>query len=229
MLLAGVLALCLASCTVASSSSSTGSSSAVQPEPKAALTYVAIGASDTYGIGADDPQSQNWPVDLVGLINGGARLINLGIPAIHLHEALNVELPVALDSHPNLVTIWLAVNDLADGVSLATYKPDLDQLLARLTSALPHARILVANVPDLTLLPRFQGVDSTTLHQQIDAYNAVIAFSVARYHVRLVDLYQRWGELARHPEYISGDGFHPNALGYSELAKIFYQVLQEKS
>jgi lysophospholipase L1-like esterase len=33
--------------------------------------------------------------------------------------------------------------------------------------------------------------------------------------------------MAAHPEYISSDGFHPNALGYTKLAEFFYQVLQE--
>ncbi len=143
----------------------------------AKLTYVAIGASDTYGVGADDPETQNWPADLSTLLGRQVHLINLGVPNIDVHAALGVELPIALDAHPDLVTVWLAVNDLADNVPVASYAHDLDLLLARLRICAPHARIAVANVPDLTLLPRFKSSNVQTLRTQILAYNNVIASS----------------------------------------------------
>lgn len=224
-----LLSNCLVSCSVFSGDQAPTGSLRVQQPPRARLTYVAIGASDTFGTGADDPPSQNWPADLTVKLGNDVHLVNLGIPGIHAHDALNIELPVALDSHPNLVTVWLAVNDLVDNVPLDSYSHDLDQLLGKLQATVPRARVLVANVPDLTLLPRFQSQpqEIQALREQIQAYNAAIAAVVQRHHAVLVDLYQDWRELANHPEYISDDGFHPNAIGYSRLAEIFYQVLQK--
>ena len=144
---------------------------------------------------------------------------------MHAHDALNAELPVALDTHPDLITIWLAVNDIADNVTLDSYSHDLDLLLGRIQSALPHTRVMVANVPDITLLPHFKGYNAQLLHMEINAYNHTIAEIVDRHHGLLVDLFQRWGELTSHPEYISDDGFHPNALGYTRVAEVFDQVL----
>ena len=134
----------------------------IQQPSKSRLTYVAIGASDAFGLGTDDPASQNWAADLAAKLGRGVRLIDLGIPGIHLHNALNVELPVALDSHPDLVTIWLAVNDLADNVPLDSYSHDLYLLISRLQAGAPHARIAVANLPDLTLVPHFHNRDPLT-------------------------------------------------------------------
>lgn len=219
------LAIALVACNIVPNGQATAPQLVIQPAPHARLTYVAIGASDTFGTGTDDPSSQSWPSDLAEKLGNGARLINLGIPGMHAHDALNAELPVALDTHPDLITIWLAVNDLADHVTLDSYSHDLNLLLDRVQSALPHVRIMVANVPDVTLLPYFQQYDHHLLHSQINAYNTAIADIVQRHHGWLVDLYQRWGELASHPEYISDDGFHPNALGYTRIAEIFDQVL----
>ena len=199
----------------------------VQQAPKARLIYVAIGASDTYGIGTDDPQTQSWPADLSAKLGDSVHFINLGIPGVHADSALSVEVPIALDNHPDIVTVWLAVNDLADGVSLADYRQSLDTLLAHLQTLTPHTRILVANVPDITFLPRFQTENAQVLHTRIAAYNTVIASLVQKHHAVLVDLYARWQDLANHPDYISDDGFHPNAFGYAAIATIFYQVLQE--
>jgi lysophospholipase L1-like esterase len=222
------IALCfvvafLVSCN-ASSDGSTGSRLLVQQAPKARLTYVAIGASDTFGVGAEDPQTENWPADLATTLGSGIHLVNLGIPGISLHQALNVEVPVALDAHPDLVTVWLAVNDLASNVPLDSYSRDLDLLLSRLQAGTRHARIAVANVPDLTLLPYFSA-DDPQLYTQIQAYNSAIASIVKRHHAILVDLYRQWRALRNHPEYISNDGLHPSTLGYTQIALLFDQAL----
>jgi lysophospholipase L1-like esterase len=198
----------------------------VQQDPHVRLTYVAIGASDTFGIGADDPQTENWPTDLAAKLGNGVQLINLGVPGITAHQAIKIELPVALDAHPDLVTIWLAVNDIIDNVPVASYAHDLDQILARLQAVNPHVQIVFGNVPDLSLLPYFASYDQGSLMQTAQAYNAAIAAIVARHHAILVNLYQQWRVLSLHPEYLSGDGLHPSTLGYSKLAELFYQAWQ---
>jgi lysophospholipase L1-like esterase len=226
---AGFFVCCLLFCCAACDPFSTAQQStpgAILQQPSSKLTYVAMGASDTYGVGADDPDMQNWPADLSTLLGRQVHVINLGVPNIDLHSALGVELPIALDEHPSLVTIWLAVNDLADNVPVANYAHDLDLLLTRLRTSLPHARIAMANVPDITLLPHFKSYDVQKLRTQIQAYNSVIASSVARHSALLVDLYK--SDLAQHPEYISSDGFHPNTIGYTQIAQLFYQVLKNK-
>lgn len=222
-----ILSLPLAACALPFSSATTSTSLPLQTAPAAQLTYVAIGASDTFGTGTDDPDRQSWPVDLVNKLGPGARLINLGIPGIDVPDALNMELPVALDTHPDLVTVWLATNDVVDKVPLATYAHDLSSLLQQLHTADPHAEVLVANIPDLTLLPRFQQSDLKELSATVASYNAVISTAVEQNHAVLVDLYQQEQMLADHPEYISSDGFHPNALGYEQVATIFYQTYQK--
>ncbi len=216
----------LAACSIPTTSGQAGTKVVVQQNPKARLTYVAIGASDTFGIGADDPSTENWAADLAAKLGAGVRLVNLGIPGITLHEALNTEVPVAIDAHPDLVTVWLALNDLANNVPIASYSHDLDLLFTRIQAAAPHARIAIANVPDLTLLPYFNTTDPQTLYAQIQSYNDAIASVAKRHSVIVVDLYQNWQELRNHPEYISGDGLHPSTLGYTQIADLFYQALQ---
>jgi lysophospholipase L1-like esterase len=218
--------LFLASCGSVAPGSTVAHSTAVQHSPKARLTYLAIGASDAFGLGADDPQTQNWAADLARKLGSGVYLINLGIPGITLHQALQVELPVALDTHPNLITIWLAVNDIGNYVPPAQYARDLETLLSRLQAAAPHAVIEMANVPDLRLLPYFQQrYNQQYVYKAVLAYNAIIAAAAQRHHVILIDLFDKWQILRQHPEYISSDGFHPSTLGYEQLANLFYQTL----
>ena len=191
------------------------------------ITYVAIGASDTFGIGTSDPYNENWPTDLAEKLGQKVHLINLGIPGVTLHNALNLELPIALDSHPELVTIWLGVNDIDDKVPINSYSLDLDSMLTRLESQAPTAQILIANIPDLTLLPYFSSYNQQQLHQIIVEYNAAIAHEAQQHHAILVNLSQQNYNLRDHPEYISNDGLHPTDLGYVEIADLFYKTLQQ--
>lgn len=190
------------------------------------LTYVALGASDTFGIGADDPYTENWPTDLSHLLGSQAHLINLGVPGVTLHSALATELPIALDSHPNLVTIWLAVNDVAAQVPVNGYSHDLNTMLSRLHAAAPHARIAVGNVPDLLHVPFFHTYNQAVLRQQMLSYNTAIARIVQRQHAILVDLSTQGYDLQTFPEYVSHDGLHPSSSGYLRLAQLFYNALQ---
>ena len=191
------------------------------------ITYVAIGASDSFGIGTSDPYTENWPTDLADKLSQKVHLINLGIPGITLHDALNVELPIALDSHPELVTIWLGVNDIVDKVPIHSYAHDLDFLLASLESQTHPARILIANIPDLTLLPFFASYNKQKLSNVIEEYNRTIAQEAQLHHALLVNLSQQNYNLRDHPEYVSIDGLHPTDLGYLQLAELFYKTLQQ--
>jgi lysophospholipase L1-like esterase len=190
------------------------------------FTYAALGASDGYGIGTADPDDDNWPTVLSGALERPVHLVNLGIPATTAGQAIQTELPVALDAQPDLVTVWLATNDFAGGVPLGTYSQQLRSLLHSLRQG-THARIFVGNLPDLALLPRFAGVDATALEARVRAWNAAIAADCHDEGATLVDLYAGWTELAQHPEYISGDGFHPSTIGARRLAEIFSSVIHQ--
>src|SRR5258706_568522 len=52
------------------------------------FTYVALGASDAYGIGTDDPQDENWPTVLALQLGADTHLVNLGVPGTTLKQAL---------------------------------------------------------------------------------------------------------------------------------------------
>lgn len=184
------------------------------------ITYVAIGASDAFGIGTTDPDRQNWPTVLAGNLGRSIHLINLGIPGETVAQAQQNELPVALDSRPQIVTVWLAVNDITDRVPVATYSQQLQSLLATLHQK-THAQIFVGNIPNLTLLPAFANQDTTALLALVQQWNAAIATACDATGAHLVNLFAQWNELANHPEYISSDGLHPSTIGAQRLADVF--------
>jgi acyl-CoA thioesterase I len=196
--------------------------------PSGPITYVALGASDAVGVGSDQPGSQGYVPLVAAHLPKGSHLVNLGISGERLHDALTEELPIALSTSPGLITVWLVANDFVDGVSYDAYIHDLNTLLGQLHTN-SRASLVMANLPDLTRLPTFASLTSTQKAQmlvQIKRWNTGIATSAAHYSVKLVDLFNHGSQLTAHPEYISGDGFHPSPAGYVQLADIFWLAIQ---
>ncbi len=191
------------------------------------IIYVAMGASDAVGVGSTQPGSQGY-VPLIGEhLPKGSRTINLGVSGIRLHEAMQKELPVALSVSPKLVTVWLVANDFIGGVPYDSYMQDLDTLLKQLRSG-TQAKIVMANLPDLTLLPALSKSSTAKKEQvrgEIQRWNTHIATLANQYNVTQVDLFSHNSQLTAHPEYVSGDGFHPSPAGYTQLANFFWTTI----
>lgn len=232
---AALLAVVVTACSAPSTARSTAGRHAEAP-----VVFAAIGASETFGVGADDRYRQAWPqIFFNDVLPPSSTLYNFGLPGATTEQALKDEVPPALAVHPKLVTVWLSINDLEQGVSPSTYASRFQQLVHALRQG-GKARVLVANVPDLTLLPAFkaclqEGASSgincpispnlvpsaQQIQQLISAYNEAITRVVSEEGATLVDVHAKDALIAQHPEWISADGLHPNGLGYEQIAKSF--------
>ena len=185
--------------------------------------YVALGASDAVGVGAGQPAADGWVPLVHGGLPAGTQLVNLGIDGATLADVLSQEAPIAVDAHPDLVTLWAGVNDLRDGVPLDAFAGQLDSLLGKLGGGRTH--VVVLNLPDLRLLPAFSRQDPATLDATVQRWNAAIAAVAARHGAVLVDLYAARSEFAHHPEYVSADGLHPSSAGYRRIADLVLKAI----
>src|SRR5207245_5779535 len=93
------------------------------------LRYVAIGASDSVGEGSSDPPNKSWPALLAKRFPAGTSYRNLGVSGSTVAEAIVQQLPQAVRADPDVVSVWLAFNDLAQQVDPAAYRRDLERLL----------------------------------------------------------------------------------------------------
>jgi lysophospholipase L1-like esterase len=203
--------------------------SSEQASNNAMIKYVALGASDAMGIGTSEPSKDGWVPKFTSLINA-QQVFNLGRFGTTISKAMCDQLPQVFDHKPNVITIWLVVNDFIYQVFnpsiFTSYKSDLNKMLSQLRTNLDKdTRILVANLPDLSQISFFtsRGISKQSLTMKIKQWNDAIQDIVRKNQCELVDVYAHWEELALHPEYISLDGFHPSAHGYTKLAEIFYQ------
>ena len=218
------------------------------PSASARVVYAAIGASETYGIGAGDRYRQAWPqVFFNDVLPPSAVFYNFGIPGANTAQALRDEVPAAVAVHPTVVTVWLNVNDLISGITASAYEAELRQVLHTLRRG-GQARVLVANTPDLSQLPAYRAClpnapaggppclipagfmpTPQAVAAAVAAYNAAISDAAKLEGATLVDLNLNDSQITLHPEWISADGFHPSTQGYAVIAKQFEEAYRRIS
>ncbi len=216
---------------------------ATKPLPR--LLYVAVGASETYGLGATDPLRESWPqVFYRKALPRRASFVNLGIPGATVADALTKEALYTAKLEPELVTVWLNVNDILSGVGVQAYERDLDKLLKLVTTD-DATTVLIANTPPLEWLPsyraclpnppagapecQFEGTwpRPKVVDRLIATYNSAIDRAAARVGASVVDLHAATFALVRRgrgADLVSGDGFHPSTEGHREVARAFTEA-----
>ena len=195
------------------------------PEPPERVMYLAVGASDAAGIGAE-PITRGYVFRITNELDerlDAILLANLGVPGANA-EQLDGALELFLESRiePDLVTVWTGANDVNQGRDADDFADDLEDILDRLRDRTDGV-IVAANIPDLTQLPRFRDdPDDDVTQERIEAFNEAVAEQAEDHDVLLVDLYSEPVE----DDLVSDrDGFHPNNDGHREIADRFLEVI----
>lgn len=238
--LAGFLSVALAACFGGGGSTIEQPATPVTGPP---VVYVAIGASETAGVGTRNPFTEAWPKVLWRDSLPEAVLYDLGRAGSTLSEAIVEQLDEAISVEPDIVTVWLNVNDLIAQIPASEYERELRGLLTRLSTD-TDATVLVANTPRIDSLPIYlaclpdpplDGPACPTpsvavptpaqVRRAVDAYNTSIDRVAAQTGAIVVDL-QAYGEAPiTHPEWIAPDGFHPSTEGARAIADAFGEAL----
>jgi len=218
-----------ASPTRASPTASPTATASPTPSPTASsgIKYVAIGASDTVGVGASDPANGSWPALVAARLPAGSPpYTNLGVSGSLALQAVSQQLPGAIAQKPNVISVWLAVNDLNATIEPASFADSLGQIVDGLVQK-TTATIFVGNVPDLRAVPVYAGVDKARLLAGIQAYNDTIAQVAAKNptRVKVVDLFTGSAALVSTGT-VSQDGFHPSDEGYRLIADRFANAMR---
>jgi lysophospholipase L1-like esterase len=206
-------------------------SAAPSPTPDP-LVYVAVGASETAGVGADDPRDA-WPQVLHDAELPEATLVNVGVSGATVQDALRSQLPRALAAEPDVVTVWLVVNDIVGGVPVKAYESRLRRLVRELRRG-GRTQVLLGNAPAVWRLPAYRACLPGANGREVPcllplvpaesevkavtaAFNAAVERVASREGATLVDLSAR-RELAG---LTAADGFHPSTAGHREIAEVF--------
>lgn len=226
--------------------------------PRPSLTIVTLGDSLTQGDKDDSPHGGGWPHRLLPLmqhVRPQTKIVNLAQPGWTSHDLLQgtggaphqIDQAVKILREANgdkIATVWIGVNDLfylyefGDPTSAEEdreadrFERDLAELLDRLNDT--GATLFVALLHDPSQGPvQTSGVFMSTtgeewaqMSQQAQRYNEIIKAAAAEYGATLVDISAT--KIFTTPALMYEDGIHPNADGYDELARVWFDAITQK-
>lgn len=185
-------------------------------------SYAALGASETYGVGAV-PYHRGYAY-LVSHDLGAAHFVDVGIPGTTLPAGYELELTRALATRPGLCTVFFGVNDLRAGVRRTTFIQDLHDLVATMRRA--HAQVIIIGLPNLALVPAVARLHVANLQQLINSWNNGMRQVARETGAHFFNLAGYDAEIRSHPKYVASDGLHPSNAGHARLAQLLVQFVR---
>lgn len=114
---------------------------------------------------------------------------------------------------PDLVTICLGTNDLAASVSVATYKTNMQTIIASVKAACTIEPSIVV------LVPPYPVITDNASYPDVPYLNAMYELIDSDPNLLILDMTQRFGKSAAALGLMNGDNIHPNALGNTFQAR----------
>lgn len=188
--------------------------------------YVALGDSLTAGIGVISPEQTLPYLVAKSLPKQNIILNNLGAPQSTTLTVLNSQINPALSVNPDLVTIFIGMNDLHNLQNPENFKTNYQQIISKLR-AKSQAKIVLITLPYLgspkTLLPPYNFLMDWRTQQ----FNEVIKKLGEKSDLQIIDLYTPTkNQMQKDISMYSFDGFHPSEKGYKLWSEIINSELK---
>lgn len=183
------------------------------------LRLLVIGDSTAAGTGAatqDEALPGSIARELHARTGRGVLWRAVGENGADTAQFLDRHLTDALARPADLVFVSLGANDALHARSAGAFARDLRRLLETLSDRLPHARILVANLPIFVRFELLPDPLRTVLYRHSRALERAAGRVVARD--------ERWMITEQvpppyGPDFFASDRFHPSASGYADWAR----------
>ena len=187
------------------------------------------GDSLALGIGASD-SSRGFAFDLferIRALRPQSEVTNLAIGGATASDVVRLEIPRIRATQASLIVVEIGANDVVRRHSAATFARDFRTLLDGIRRSAPHARLVLFNVPDISVSPIFEASAKAPLHRLALAYNAIVTAQGRRMGAPVVDLFAFSKRASADPaRYFSADQFHPSDEGHAAIASAAWPTLR---
>ena len=163
---------------------------------------------------------ERFPDQLVASLRpGGPRLGlvgNLGVNGYTSADLIRDELPAVAGLAPDFVTVLIGVNDVVQGVPLATYEANVATILGALLAQLPADRLVTVGIPDYTVTPAGRDYGDPA-NKRSRSWPPTTRWPACRRHARSGSSTSSTsrGALRSDRTLVATDGLHPSGTQYA--------------
>ena len=198
--------------------------------PGSAMHYLALG--DSYTIGQSVDQSERWPVQLADAFSAEGSDIEVEIIAKtgwttgELANGIETADP---EGPYDLVSLLIGVNNQYRRLDTAAYRVEFRDLLHQAIhfAGDDTTRVFVVSIPDYSVTPFAQKLDTARIAQEIDAFNAINLSETRSFGISYVNVTPISRQARFNPSLIAGDGLHPSGKMYAQWVKLIKPVVEE--
>ena len=195
------------------------------------LRYVALGDSQTEGVGdGDDVRGlRGWAdrlAESLQKVRPDLIYVNLARRGLKTKEVRETQLRAALEAEPDLASVLSGMNDLLDpAFDPRRYRAELDAIVGPLTEQ--GALVLTATFPDITAFSPLPARLTARVRDRMQQASEMVREVSARHDTLCMDADTLPEPLER--EIISVDRLHPSPRGHVFIAQLFAKILEEHS
>jgi lysophospholipase L1-like esterase len=197
-----------------------------------------LSLGDSYTIGEQVRESENFPHQLIELLNEKGYKFNK--PQIVAKTGWTTdELQAAIDNEGiketfDFVTLLVGVNNQYRGRMVSEYMPEFDSLVQQSINFAngDQQRVIVLSIPDwgitpFAALPTDAGEmrDRQKISFEIDAYNNANKSIAAKYGVHYLEITTSTRLAENDPTLLAADGLHPSSKEYKKWAEMISEII----
>lgn len=195
------------------------------------INYLALGDSYTQGVGVST--EDNYPHQLEQRLQADKiKIKNLSIIAEsdYTTSVLLNKIEILDEATPyDLVSLLIGVNNIFQQSDINIYKKEFEELISKSIRLARNRkeRVFALSIPDYSVTPYAQLMNSSLIQQEIDAYNAVIKEICDKYGVAYFNITVISRKAEEDLNYLTNDERYPSAHMYTEWIDMIYPQVKE--
>lgn len=154
----------------------------------------------------------------------GSRIDNMAIGGATVADVLRLECPRVVGTRYDIIIVCAGGNDVVHRTPSEDFARAYAQLLHRLTSLAPAARLICCGVPDVGRSPIFAD-DAVAIGAAASRENRQIRAAASASRAEFIDLYGPTHAVPDAARFLGRDRFHPSDCGYALFASALEPVL----
>ncbi|MEJ2595658.1 MAG: SGNH/GDSL hydrolase family protein [bacterium] len=196
------------------------------------IRYLALG--DSYTIGQSVPESERWPLQLAANLSASGMdmaeveiIARTGWTTSELSLGIEAEEP---QGPYELVSLLIGVNNQYRRLDTAEYRLEFSELLQQSIAFAggDTNRVFVVSIPDYSVTPFAQTLDTARIAREIDDFNAINFSETVKFGIEYINI-TPISRLARYDStLIANDGLHPSGKMYGQWVKLIAPVVKQK-
>lgn len=188
------------------------------------INFVALGDSLSAGVGATN-STATLPYILAQKLaqdkQSTVHLLNLAVPGAKAIDVLKNQAPRVTQIKPDLVLLFIGVNDIHGFTALTEYQKNLQEIVSIVKNS--GAKLVIINLPQIGTNQLYWPPYKTFFNWQTRRYNKALNASLLPLGQTVVDIfmptYQKSNNILN---FYCRDQFHPADAGYKFWSDIIY-------